>query len=89
MSPETTGTLGQTDDSDGPQSREIVPDVVETPRAKLVYHYVRAADGASADRICQALEMPRLSVLPVLSTLTRRGVLEDDGEEYVVADWPS
>lgn len=86
MTSGANGTGDRTGDRADSGSGEAVPDLVETPRAELVYQYVRTTDGASADRITEALEMSRVSVLAVLSTLTRRRVLEDAGGEYVVAD---
>jgi len=77
-------TAGTRQRERGVPDGEPVPAVVESPRAKLVYHYVRTAGGASPERIAGALDMTRLSVLPVLATLARRGVVERTDEGYVV-----
>ncbi|WP_440769740.1 MarR family transcriptional regulator [Natronorubrum sp. DTA28] len=72
--------------SDGQLKSTVpVPDDLESPRAKLVYLYVAATDGATTERLCDDLDVKKGTVLSITGTLRERGYLErtDSGFELV------
>ena len=62
-----------------------IPEEIESPRAKLVYLWLEAADGATVDDLGTALAMKKIDILSVLNSLSSAGLVERDGDEYVVA----
>jgi len=67
------------------QSTESVPDDLESPRAKLVYLYVAASDGATVEELCADLCVKKGTALSITGTLRDRGYLErtESGFELV------
>lgn len=61
-----------------------VPEVVDTRRARLVYEAVARTGPAQTDDLAADLGMAERSLMPVLSTLTRRDVVARTDEGYVV-----
>lgn len=57
-----------------------VPTDLETPRAKLVYLYVAACEGATIDDLCESLELSKGTALTIANTLRDRGHLERNGD---------
>lgn len=62
-----------------------IPDALESPGSKLVYLYLDAAGAATIEDLRTGLDMKRLSLYPVLDTLSNEGLVERDGETYAVA----
>ncbi|ARS88824.1 MarR family transcriptional regulator [Natrarchaeobaculum aegyptiacum] len=58
-----------------------VPPALESPRAKLIYLYVSARDGATVEQLQVDLAIKKGTALSIASTLRKRGFLErtDDG----------
>lgn len=65
---------------------EPVPDQLDSTQAKLVYLCLEATGGATADELGDLLAMKQLSVLSLLNTLSSDDLVEQRGEEYVVAN---
>lgn len=63
---------------------EPLPPAIRSPRAKLVYLYLEAADGAAVDELNQILSMKKIAILSVLRSLSNAGLVEKTGVEYVV-----
>ncbi|WP_394295653.1 MarR family transcriptional regulator [Natronorubrum sulfidifaciens] len=63
-----------------------VPDTLDSAHAKLVYIYLEATDGATVEELGATLTMQKLSILSVLNTLSSAGIVEQDGDEYVVSN---
>ena len=63
-----------------------VPDDLESARAKLVYIYLEASGGATADELGEFLSMKQINTLSVLNSLSKNGYVEQSGSEYVVAN---
>ncbi|WP_254765065.1 helix-turn-helix domain-containing protein [Natrinema marinum] len=63
-----------------------VPDDLESARAKLVYIYLDAADGATAEELGEILAMKKINILSVLNSLSSAGYVERLDAEYVVAN---
>ncbi len=63
-----------------------IPSDLESARAKLVYLYLEAADGATIEELGEILAMKKINVLSVLNSLTGAGHVEQSESEYVVAN---
>jgi predicted transcriptional regulator len=61
------------------------PDSISSPQAKLVYLYLDGAPGATVDELHERLDLPRLSLFPVLDTLQSYDLVSRDGETYVAS----
>ncbi|SDQ47693.1 helix-turn-helix domain-containing protein [Natronobacterium texcoconense] len=72
--------------ADSPTKRNVsIPDDLESPRAKLVYHYLAAHGSCPADRLCTDLELSKGTVLSITGTLRKRGYLERRDGRYELA----
>lgn len=68
-------------------SSRSVPRGLESARAKLVYVYLQREREASVDALAEALDVKKIDLFTVLSTLESVGVVERDGVDTVrVAD---
>jgi len=63
-----------------------LPDVLESAQSKLVYLYLRVAAEADVHELSRALGLTRLSLFPVLETLTSRDLVERRGETYALVN---
>ena len=61
-----------------------LPGELASPQAKLVYLYIEAMESATVDDQTEALSMKKLSVLSVLRSLSGDGLVERDGNRFVV-----
>ena len=62
-----------------------IPEDLNSPRAKLVYHSLDAAGPADADALAQRLGLKKMSLFGVLDSLQSADVVERDGSEYCCA----
>jgi DNA-binding MarR family transcriptional regulator len=62
-----------------------VPDDVSSPRAKLVYVYLRSAGRCTTDDLRQALGIRTISLHPVLDALRGSGHVERRDGAFVAA----
>lgn len=60
-----------------------VPEGLTAAESKLVYVFLAASDGATVEELNAALDISKISLFPVLRTLTERGVVDRDGSAYV------
>ena len=74
-----TQLLGRTAD------RFDLPDDLTAADSKLVYLFVAVSDGATVDDLQTALDIKKISLFPVLDTLSERGLIERVEDEYVAA----
>lgn len=63
-----------------------VPDDLESARAKLVYLYLEAADGATIEELGEILAMKKINALSVLHSLVDAGHVEKRESAYAVAN---
>lgn len=63
-----------------------LPTELGSPQAKLVYLYIEAAGGATVDDLTEILSMKKISVLSVLRSLSTDGLVDRDGDRFVVRD---
>ncbi|WP_226481800.1 helix-turn-helix domain-containing protein [Natrinema amylolyticum] len=62
-----------------------IPTDLDSARAKLVYLYLAASDGATADDLCDDLAVTKGTVLSITGTLRDRGHLEQRDGRYELA----
>jgi len=72
MTPRNTPTL------DAPS----IPSELESPRAKLVYLFLSTHGEATVSELQTCLEMKKISLYSILSTLCERGLIDQDAERY-------
>jgi len=60
-----------------------VPDDLTAPESKLVYLFLAASSGATVEELHEALDIRRISLFPVLRTLTERDAVVREGSTYV------
>lgn len=59
-----------------------LPTELDSARAKLVYLYLAASDGATAEDLCTDLAVTKGAVLSITGTLRERGYLERTDGRY-------
>ncbi len=64
---------------------EVIPRSVSSPRAKLVYLYLRRAGPAAPTEIASGLGLQQLAVYDVLRSLRGRDLVVRRGDGYAVA----
>jgi predicted transcriptional regulator len=64
-------------------ARIDVPDGLTSSESKLVYVFLAATDGATVEELHDALDIRKISLYPVLRTLTDRDVVAREGSTYV------
>jgi predicted transcriptional regulator len=62
-----------------------MPDDLTAADSKLVYLFVAISDGATVDDLQTALNIKKISLFPVLDTLSERGLIEHTEDQYVTA----
>jgi len=62
-----------------------LPEELTAADSKLVYLFVSVSDGATVDDLQSSLDIKKISLFPVLDTLSDRGLIERVDEEYVAA----
>jgi predicted transcriptional regulator len=60
-----------------------VPDELSAADSKLVYLCVTVSDGVTVDELQSTLDIKKISLFPVLDTLSERGLIDRVGDEYV------
>jgi len=69
---------------DAPTTDAIdVPTDLHSSETKLVYLCLAVRNGATVDELHEALDIRKISLFPVLRTLTDRDVVARDGATYV------
>lgn len=63
-----------------------LPTDVKSPQGKLVYLYIDATGGATADEMGQILSMKKIGILSVLNSLSSAGLVEKRDDRYVLAN---
>ncbi|WP_226040083.1 MarR family transcriptional regulator [Natrinema sp. DC36] len=63
-----------------------LPTELDSAQSKLVYVTLEATDGATTEDLSRLLNMQKLTILSVLSSLSSQGLIEETGSAYVVAN---
>ena len=72
-------------DPDTDSDLPAVPDGLSSAEAKLVYLSLQVTDGCTVEELRRARDVQRLALFPVLDSLRRRGLIDDED----VVDWGS
>ena len=62
-----------------------LPNELDSASSKLVYLYLRTAGGCTVDDLQSSLDMKKISLYPLLKTLSKQGLVDREGETYFVA----
>ncbi|ERG93042.1 MAG: sugar-specific transcriptional regulator TrmB [Haloquadratum walsbyi J07HQW1] len=79
-------TMQRAFDSESTTSLETpsVPSELTSPRAKLVYLFLSANGETTLSELQSALNMQKLSLYSILSTLRERELIDQQAERYIV-----
>jgi predicted transcriptional regulator len=66
-----------------PTDRIAVPDELSAAESKLVYLFVATSGGVTVDDIESSLDMRKITLFPVLDTLSESGLIERRDDGYV------
>ncbi|WP_136588702.1 helix-turn-helix domain-containing protein [Salinigranum halophilum] len=67
---------------------ETTPDLpteLDSTSSKLVYLYLRAAGACTVDELQASLDMKKISLYPLLKSLSKKGFVDSEGETYRLA----
>lgn len=64
-----------------PKARRVTMSQIESATAKLVFHSLALEGAATASQLQQRLDLPQLTILSVLSTLSDRGLIDSTTAE--------
>ncbi|WP_129112819.1 helix-turn-helix domain-containing protein [Halegenticoccus tardaugens] len=59
-----------------------VPAELDSAGTKLVYLYLRTAEEVTVDELRESLGMKTITLYPILSTLDRKGFVQQRGDTY-------
>ncbi|WP_410767136.1 TrmB family transcriptional regulator [Haloferax sp. DFSO60] len=62
-----------------------LPTELNSPAAKLVYLYLTTHNGASLSELESGLSMKKISLYSILKTLSKRGLVHQQAEQYQAA----
>ncbi|WP_248896892.1 hypothetical protein [Haloplanus halobius] len=62
-----------------------IPEQIAAAESKLVYLFLSVSDGATVDELQASLDIQQITLLPVLDTLSERGLVERVDGQYVAA----
>lgn len=69
-------------DQNAADTLDQLPTELSSPQAKLVYLYLDATGGSTLADLKATLSMQKIAILSVLSSLSKQGLVEKDGEMY-------
>ena len=62
-----------------------IPTELDSPASKLVYLYLETAGASTVNDLQASLDMGKISLYPLLKSLSKRGLVDRDGERYSLA----
>jgi predicted transcriptional regulator len=62
-----------------------LPTELDSAASKLVYLYLRSAGESTVDELQADLDMRKISLYPLLKTLSKKGLVDREGEAYHLA----
>lgn len=75
--------VNKTQQQQQPHADLALPERLDTADAKLVYLYLHIENEATIDELQAALEMKKITLYPLLQTLTATDHVEQAGAQYV------
>jgi len=61
-----------------------VPDEINSSTAKLVYVYLKSVMSATLEEICKSLSLKQLTLLPILDSLRKNGLIKKSNQVYTI-----
>ena len=62
---------------------ESLPSDLDSKGSKLVYLQLHYSCGGTIQELCNTLNIPTISIYPILNTLREKGLVERKGSQYV------
>jgi predicted transcriptional regulator len=62
-----------------------LPAELDSTSSKLVYLYLRAAGACTIDELQASLDMKKISLYPLLKSLSKKDLVANEGETYRLA----
>jgi predicted transcriptional regulator len=62
-----------------------LPNELDSASSKLVYLYLRTAGECTVDDLQSSLDMKKISLYPLLQTLSKQDLVDREGETYSLA----
>jgi DNA-binding MarR family transcriptional regulator len=62
---------------------ESLPSDLDSMGSKLVYLHLHYTSGGTVQELCHTLNIPTISIYPILNTLREEGLVERKGSQYV------
>lgn len=62
---------------------ESLPSDLDSMGSKLVYLHLHYNSGETVQELCYTLNIPTISIYPILNTLREEGLVERKGSQYV------
>jgi DNA-binding MarR family transcriptional regulator len=62
---------------------ESLPSGLDSMGSKLVYLHLHSTSGGTVQELCHTLNIPTISIYPILNTLREEGLVERKGNQYV------
>lgn len=72
-----------------PHATVELPETLDSSGAKLVYLYLNLADEATIDELQAALDMKKVTLYPLLQTLTTTDLIDRAGTTYSCSKQPT
>ncbi|SFK71564.1 hypothetical protein SAMN04487950_0735 [Halogranum rubrum] len=63
-------------------TNHTVPETLDSTGSKLVYLYLDSIGGGDISVLRESLDMKTISIYPILQTLSKKGLVERDGDHY-------
>ncbi|AUV81341.1 TrmB family transcriptional regulator [Salinigranum rubrum] len=67
------------------ETKPEIPTELDSTSSKLVYLYLRASGSCTIDELQASLDMQKISLYPLLKSLSKKGLVEGEGETYHLA----
>lgn len=62
-----------------------IPTELDSTSSKLVYLYLRSVGECTIDELQASLDMKKISLYPLLKSLSKKGLVDSEGETYQLA----
>lgn len=62
-----------------------LPTELDSTSSKLVYLYLRSTGACTIDELQASLDMKKISLYPLLKSLSKKGYVDSEGETYQLA----
>jgi predicted transcriptional regulator len=77
--------LSRTTDAEVDADPITLPNELDSAASKLVYLYLRTEGETTVDELQSALDMKKISLYPLLRSLSKKDLVDCEGESYATA----